>query len=168
VSIIGNAVWMVALAGPVLGITAWVVIDPIEAWPLTNAPMFAPDVGASTAIYRVHVELEDDTGARRPLPARMLGIPEWHFPRLLLTSAYGGMDDDAPFGFDDDTPERFKARMTRFLDVCVRYLAARNGLLGARRVLVSLERTKPAPVIRRTVATYDIESAVFTHVWSNR
>jgi hypothetical protein len=124
--------------------------------------MFAADVGSSTATYRVHVELENGSGLRRPLPARTLGVPEYQFPRVLLISAYGGMDADAPFGFDDDTPARFEARMARFLGACVRGLASVNKLGDTRRVVVSLERTRPSPLTRR-VGSYDLETRTFTH-----
>lgn len=144
------------------------MITPFEAWPLTNAPMFASDLKHS-ATYKLRLRVVPADGTRRqPFRADWLAMPSWHLDRLFLVSVWGAAHPATAVGrFPNDTREALVARADAFFDASVDFIVKNRPevLKGVRAIEVEIERQGPSRVTHK-VGRYDLRSRSFTHLWT--
>jgi hypothetical protein len=149
---------MVIVVVIVLAPNVAAMVIPFEAWPYTNAPMFAADIPRST-LYRPLLLLDGD----KRFPTKSVRLGERLVQRLLLISAYGSTDPDTPFGFvPDDTPKKLEARLDSFFDRLVTK-ADKKQLKGATTLRLVLEERVTGE--RREIGRYDLGKHRFRHTW---
>lgn len=142
------------------------IIVPFEAWPLTNAPMFAADIEHS-ALYRVRLWLVPREGKRTPLPMAALHMPGWHLERLFLGAVWGAAHPATAIGrFPDDTPAALTARADAFFDAVVGHIQSHEPDVLTDVVSIDVEIDRVAPdKARHRVGNYDLTTRSFTHLW---
>jgi hypothetical protein len=157
-----------ALAAAVVGLELWAIQGPHEDWPFTSAPMFAYYHDADWPLFELNLYAETASGSEKPIePRTQLGIGEIAFKRLLFADYYGSIDPRHPAGHrDDDSPERFRQRLSDFCRKVARAFAERTGA-PARKIRVEVARVEQqrsaggelqvkSVVERRTVMLFDV------------
>lgn len=128
---VGAALVFLAIALPNL----WVLIAGEEAWPFTNAPMFAASP-TRNELYEPRIVVETAQGTDHAFSSRTAaGISNWHFWRLFWGKVYGSIDPATPWDIAHDDPASFQRRMTDALRVLSRRAAVNDSLPGAARAL---------------------------------
>lgn len=152
-------IWPIVVVTLIALPNAAAMVVPFEAWPFTNAPMFAADI-ARSRLYRPRLVIEGPK-ERRLSPWRVFRISDRYFTRLLLVSAYGSIDPDTPFGYvENDTPEQFERRLDRFFDVA--FARARRQAMPADATSVRLELERVDDGEIHVVGRYDLAHHRFT------
>jgi hypothetical protein len=156
------------LATTVLGLELWAIQGPHEDWPFTSAPMFAYYHDADWPLFELNLYAVTAPGSEKPIdPRTELGIGEIAFKRLLFADYYGSIDPRHPAGHhDNDSPERFRQRLSDFCRKVARAFAERTGT-PARRIRVEVARIEQqrsasgelqvkSVAERRTVMVFDV------------
>ena len=159
-----------ALAAVVLGLELWAIRGPHEDWPFTSAPMFAYYHDADWPLFELVLYAEVAPGSEKPIdPRAELGIGEIAFKRLLFADYYGSIDPRHPAGHhQDDSPERFRLRLSEFCRSVARVYLQRTGT-PARKIRVEVARIEQqrnasgelepkSAGERRTVMLFDVAS----------
>jgi hypothetical protein len=164
----GAKVGVAALAVAVLALELWAILAPHEDWPFTSAPMFAYYHDADWPLFELNLYAESAPGSEKRIePSTELGIGEIAFKRLLFADYYGSIDPRHPAGHhDNDSPERFRQRLSEFCRKVARALAERTGA-PPRKVRVEVTRVEQqrsaggelqvkSVAERRTVMVFDV------------
>ena len=166
----GARVAVALLATAILGLELRAIAGPYEDWPFSSAPMFAYYHDADWPLFELGLEVEIAPGSERQIDPRAdLGIGEIAFKRLLFADYYGSIDPAHPAGHhENDSPERFRQRMSELCRKVARVLAQRTGT-PARTIRVELTRIEQQRGVtgvlelkkvaeRRTVLVFDVAS----------
>ncbi len=156
------------LAAAVLGLELRAILGPHEDWPFSSAPMFAYYHDADWPLFELNLYAETAPGVERPIePRGDIGIGEIAFKRLLFADYYGSIDPWHPAGHHaDDSPERFRLRMSELCRKVARAFRERTGT-PARRIRVEAARIEQrrnaegeleasGAVERRTIFVFDV------------
>jgi hypothetical protein len=129
------------LAAAILGLELRAIAGPHEDWPFSSAPMFAYYHDAGSPLFELELFAEVAPGRERRIEPRTdLGIGQIAFKRLLFADHYGSTDPVHPAGHhENDSPERFRRRMSEFCRKVARVFAQRTGTTP-RSIRVELSR----------------------------
>jgi len=151
----GSAVaWLVVGSIAVLGPELWAIGTLSERWPWTCAPMFAASpVSLDRAVIRVTTVKQD--GARAPLNARTLGIPDWYFGRLLFLDVWRPGDGGGPAARG--------ARVERFFSGLMRHPRGAQALRGVVAVDIEVQRERDGGALdpAQRLGTFDARAERF-------
>jgi hypothetical protein len=158
------------LAATLLGLQLWAILSPREDWPFSSAPMFAYYHDADWPLFELNLYAETLPGSARAIDPRAdLGIGEIAFKRQLFADYYGSIDRAHPAGqHDDDSPERFRQRMSELCRKVARAFQQRTGT-PVRKIRVEVARVEQrrnaagelevrSATERRTVVIFDVAS----------
>ena len=130
--------------------------------------MFAYYHDADWPLFELGLFAEIAPGRERPIEPRAdLGIGQIAFQRLLFADYYGSIDPAHPAGHhENDSPERFRQRMTQFCRKVARVFAQRAGTAprSIRVELSRIEQQRDARGVlevkgvteRRTILVFDV------------
>jgi hypothetical protein len=158
------------LAASLLGLQLWAILGPREDWPFSSAPMFAYYHDADWPLFELNLYAETPAGSEKAIDPRAdLGIGEIAFKRQLFADHYGSIDPAHPAGHhEDDSPERFRQRMSELCRKIARAFQQRSGA-PVRKIRVEVARVEQrrnaegelevkSVSERRTIVVFDVAS----------
>ena len=158
------------LAATLLGLQLRAILGPREDWPFSSAPMFAYYHDADWPLFELNLYAETPAGSEKAIDPRAdLGIGEIAFKRQLFADYYGSIDPAHPAGrHEDDSPERFRQRMSELCRKAARAFQQRSGA-PVRKIRVEVARVEQqrnaegelelkSVTERRTIVVFDVAS----------
>ncbi len=145
------------------------VAVPFEAWPYTNAPMFAHRVTPDTPRYAFVFEGQLDAGEVVELGFYSAGA-RWSLMRFFLKFVYGATPEGSEFcQYPEDSRDQLEQRLSDFFTVFVDSYHKRRANQGPlRRVVLKLARLHGPKSTRgeiRSLGVFEVETRKYRHQW---